>query len=347
MKSYVFPGDIEEDILRISGQPFPYMRTRLFSELVKDSEQMLLSLIGCPNGRVIPYTASGTAAMEAVVANFVSTKQKAFVIAGGSFGMRWKNLCDYYQCPADVFHVDFAKDIDYNALEEAIRVSQPEVLLCQHHETSTGILYNLSNISAICKKYEVFLIVDVISSFLTDPLNMDELGIDVCITSSQKGLNIVPGLSFVILSERMLHQEFVHKGFYLDFNENLTNLKRGQTPYSPATSLFMQLHARLNMYVQIGMEQLIESRKQKAQHFRSLCAQNGWEMPVEVPSNCITGFFVHHNGDHLFEELLKQDIYIMPGGTPHYFRVSHIGLQSVEELNDLARRIKVIEQMNF
>ena len=116
MKSYVFPGDIEEDILRISGQPFPYMRTRLFSELVKDSEQMLLSLIGCPNGRVIPYTASGTAAMEAVVANFVSTKQKAFVIAGGSFGMRWKNLCDYYQCPADVFHVDFAKDIDYNAL---------------------------------------------------------------------------------------------------------------------------------------------------------------------------------------------------------------------------------------
>jgi aspartate aminotransferase-like enzyme len=70
-------------------------------------------------------------------------------------------------------------------------------------------------------------------------------------------------------------------------------------------------------------------------------------MPVEVPSNCITGFFVHHNGDHLFEELLKQDIYIMPGGTPHYFRVSHIGLQSVEELNDLARRIKVIEQMNF
>ncbi len=56
MKSYVFPGDIEEDILRISGQPFPYMRTRLFSELVKDSEQLLLSLIGCPNGRVIPYT---------------------------------------------------------------------------------------------------------------------------------------------------------------------------------------------------------------------------------------------------------------------------------------------------
>ena len=60
-------------------------------------------------------------------------------------------------------------------------------------------------------KVRSLLIVDIISSFLTDPLNMDELGIDVCITSSQKGLNIVPGLSFVILSERMLHQEFVHK----------------------------------------------------------------------------------------------------------------------------------------
>ena len=66
-------------------------------------------------------------------------------------------------------------------------------------------------------------------------------------------------------------------------------------------------------------------------------------MPAEVPSNCITGFFVRRNGSILFEELLKQDIYIMPGGTPDYFRVSHLGIQTNEDVYDLAKRIKEVE----
>lgn len=84
MKSYVFPGNIEDSILQIGGKPFPYMRTAQFSEFVKDSERMLLHLINCPEGRVIFYTASGTGAMDAVVANYVSQCEKAFILVGGS-----------------------------------------------------------------------------------------------------------------------------------------------------------------------------------------------------------------------------------------------------------------------
>lgn len=343
MKSYVFPGDIEESILKISGEPFPYMRTAQFSELVKDSERMMLELIKCRRGRVIFYTASGTGAMEAVITNFVAQKKKAFIVVGGSFGQRWKDLCDYHHCPGEVFKVPFAKDMDYEELEKAVAASQPEVFLCQHHETSTGQLFNMNKISAICRKYNVFLVVDVISSFLTDVLDMDAMGIDICITSSQKGLNIAPGLSFVVLSERVLRETFAHKGYYFDFDENLKNLERGQTPYSPATSLFMQLHTRLKGDVQRGVDNIIREREKKALYFRTLCRKYNWEMPAETPSNCITGFFVHRNGDMLFTELLKQDIFIMPGGTPHYFRVSHIGIQSEEELEELANRIREIE----
>lgn len=74
---------------------------------------------------------------------------------------------------------------------------------------------------------------------------MEELNIDICITSSQKGLNIAPGLSFLFLSPRILQTDFLHKSYYFDFAENLKNLERGQTPYSPATSLFMQLLAQV------------------------------------------------------------------------------------------------------
>lgn len=343
MRSYVFPGNIEDSILQIGGKPFPYMRTEQFSELVKDSEKMLLDLMHCPSGRVIFYTASGTGAMDAVVANYVSQCKKAFIIAGGSFGYRWKSLCEYYHCPNEVFAVPFAQDIDYAQLEEAVAASRPDVFLCQHHETSTGQLYNIERISEVCKKYGVSLVVDAISSFLSDELDMEVLGIDICITSSQKGLNIAPGLSFLFLSPKILETTFAHRSYYFDFAENLKNLERGQTPYSPATTIFLQLHARLKIDISLGVQQIIASVRSRALYFRSLCKQNGWEMPVEVPSNCITGFFVRKNGDILFKELLKQDIYIMPGGTPGYFRVSHLGVQTTEDLEDLANRIKDIE----
>lgn len=347
MKSYVFPGDIEEDIRLIAAQPIPYMRTSEFSRLVKESEEMLLSLIHCSTGRVIPYTASGTGAMDAVVANYVSVQGKAFIIAGGSFGYRWKALCEYYNCPNEVFEVAFAKDIDYDALDKAVSLAKPKVFLCQHHETSSGQLFDLQKISDICRRYNVSLVVDAISSFLADPLDMDAMGIDICITSSQKGLNIAPGLSFVILSARLKEVSFEHGGYYFDFAENLKNLERGQTPYSPATTLFMQLHARLKRNRVAGVDEIIRSVREKALYFRSLCLKNGWEVPAEVPSNCITGFFVRMNGDKLFTELMKKDIYIMPGGTPSYFRVSHLGLQTFEELDELADCIKQIETNTY
>ncbi len=343
MKSYVFPGDIEESILKIGGEPFPYMRTASFSKLVQESEQMLLRLIHCPGGRVICYTASGTGAMDAVVSNYVARAGKAFVLAGGTFGMRWKSLCDYYGIPNDVFHVPFARDVAYEQLEEAVKAARPAVFLCQHHETSSGQLYDLERISSICRKFNVSLVVDAVSSFLTDALDMQGMGIDVCITSSQKGLNIAPGLSFVFLSPGALNRDFAKASYYFDFTENLKNLERGQTPYSPATTLFLQLHARLQKCVMLGTDELIRTARSKAMYFRRLCELNEWELPVENPSNCITGFFVRRNGDILFEELLKRDLYIMPGGTPSYFRVSHSGLQTTDELDELAESIKEIE----
>jgi aspartate aminotransferase-like enzyme len=345
MKLYVFPGNIEDEILRIGTQQIPYMRTAMFSELVKDSERMLLELMNCVNGKVIPLTASGTGAMDAVVTNFVKNKRKALVVAGGSFGHRWKYLCDYYNCSSYLFEVPFARDIDYALLEKSIKNEQPDVLLCQHHETSSGQLFNLVEISRLCKKYNVALVVDAISSFLTDELDMDKWGISICVISSQKGLNIPPGLSFVVLSEEVLKQDFCHCSYYFDFEENLKNLQRGQTPFSPATTLFLQLHQRLEKNLLLGVNQIIRSVKEKALYFRELCKYNGWEMPVETPSNCVTGFFVHQNSDILFTELLKQNIYIMPGGIRGYFRVSHTGLQKNIDLDCLANQIKQIEHI--
>lgn len=346
MKSYVFPGDIDAEIAQIGSKPFMYMRTDEFSEVNRESERILLELIHCSGGRAIIYTGSGTGAMSAVIENYVSTKKKAFVVDGGSFGHRWYDLCRYYGIDAVDYTVPFAKDMDYDDLEKAVSESKPEVFLVQHHETSSGQLFNLAKISAICHKYGVSLVVDVISSFLAEELSMDELGIDICITSTQKGLNIPPGLSVLFFSKSLDGYEFAHRGYYWDFESNFSNMKRGQTPFSPATILFLQLNARLRQLERDGGEMSnIGQVRHRSKVWRELCAEYGWEIPAEVPSSAITGFQTKEKTNRaIFRGLIdKYETYIMPGSIPGFYRVSHMGLQTDGELTDLAARIREFE----
>lgn len=346
MRSYVFPGDIDPQLMKICSAPIPYMRTAEFSEIVKDTERVLLELVGCNDGRTIIYTGSGTGAMDAVVNNYVCTCKKAMVIDGGSFGHRWAELCKYYDCNYSVFEVPFAKDPDYDELERRIEVEKIDVLLCQHHETSSGELFDIGRISEICKRHNVSLVVDIISSFLAEPFNMDELGVDICITSTQKGLNILPGLSIIFMSKRILEHKFAHKGYYFDFEENLKNLTRGQTPFSPATTLFLQLHKRVLQLKNIGVCKNIEIIRQRSMWFREICNRYGWDMPAQSPSCAITSFVIHKNGEILVRTLIEEnEIYIMPsGGHKNLFRVSHMGEQTYEDLVELGQLIHNIEQ---
>lgn len=341
--SYAFPGNIEEDILQIGAGQVPYMRTAWFSGLMKDNERMLLKAIGCKDGRVLFYTSSGTCAMEAVVANYVAAVGKAFIVDGGTFGHRWIEICDYHGLERQVFEVPFAKDIDYERLDRELGGSDAKVLLCPQHETSSGQLFDIERIGAICRKYGIRLVVDAVSSFLADELDMDRTGADVVITSSQKGLNLPPGISFVILSAKALDIDFVHGCYYSDFQNNLKNLTRGQTPYSPMTTLFMQLNERLRRNEAGGPAEVIRTTREKAMYFREKCREYGWEMSAERQSNAITGFYIRKGVDILFEELQKKGIYIMPSARPGYFRVSHMGIQSREEIDALVQAIHEIE----
>lgn len=341
-RSYAFPGEIEPEVLAAGSGQVPYMRTAEFSALVKSLEQRLLTMIGCRGGRMIPLTGSGTGAMDAVVTGFVkSLPGSALVVDGGSFGHRWAELCRYYDVPVTTFPVPFGRDIDYSALEQALDSERPDVLLMQHHETSSGQLFDIPRVGAMCHARGVKFVVDVVSSFLSEPLDMDACGIDVAVTSSQKGLNIYPGLSFIFLSSSLAGHQFAHGSYYFDLEENLRNLTRGQTPWSPATMLFLMLQERLDrLDATGGVQGNIERVAARAERFRMRLAEFGIDMPVEVKANCITGFHLPELPAKTFaRDMIEQGYYIMPGGNPTYFRVSHLGADSQEDVDNLANAI--------
>ena len=177
---------------------------------------------------------------------------------------------------------------------------------------------------------------------------MDVLDIDISIASTQKGLNIPPGLSVLFLNKKLLDYPFAHNGYYWDFDENLSNLKRGQTPFSPATILYMQLNARLKQLQNEGGERAnIEAVRHRASVFRKLCNKYGWNVLAETPSFAITGFQTRDDESRkIFRGLIDHyDTFIMPGSKVGFYRVSHMGLQSDLELEELAARIYEFEQL--
>ena len=175
---------------------------------------------------------------------------------------------------------------------------------------------------------------------------MDALGIDICVTSTQKGLNIPPGLSILFISKRLEGYEYAHRGYYWDFEDNLGNLQRGQTPFSPATLIYLQLNARLRQIQEQGGEVLnISEVRHRAEVFREECRKYGWTMPAENPSFAITAIQTKDTAERrIFRGLIERhDTFIMPGSIPGFYRISHMGLQTDEELRTLAERIHLIE----
>ena len=90
---------------------------------------------------------------------------------------------------------------------------------------------------------------------------------------------------------------------------------------------------------------IIAETRAKALHFRELCRKNGWTVPAQCPANAITGFFVQKNADILFTELQKRGVFVMPSGKPGFMRVSHMGCDTIQDLDELAQMIVEIENL--
>ncbi|HHH19239.1 MAG TPA: alanine--glyoxylate aminotransferase family protein [Campylobacterales bacterium] len=330
---YIFtPGPVKmsEEIMAVGAKQTPYFRNCEFSDVTYACEKGLIEMVNAPEGsRVIFLTASGTAGMESVVTNLLTKDDRALVVHGGGFGGRFVDICATHDVP----HYDFkVQDTNLSDIETLAPKEEFTSLIVNAHETSVGHLYDLDAMGAYAKKHDLLFIVDAISMLVTDPIDMSAQNIDVVIASSQKGLALPPGLTMVILSPRALEKVQEVKGLYFNFKDYLRNGERGQTPYTPAVTIMLQLQARLEQIERRGgVEQSINSAKAIAEYFRESIKDLPLKAYTEFMPNAMTTLTPTDGKSamDIVNDLEAQyKVMVCPNGGAQrdiIFRVSHMG----------------------
>ena len=251
------PVEMFEETLEIGGKQVPYFRNDEFSQVVFSASAGLKRLLFNEKGEIILLTCSGTGAMEATIMNCFTKEDNLIVINGGSFGNRFVQICEVHEIPHKVVEVEQGETLTREMIDEVMGDEEFTGLLVNLDETSIGQLYDIEMLSELCK--EKVLVVDAISAFLADEVNMDKYGIDAVILSSQKALSLAPGLSVVALSERMLKrvEEIDSKSIYFDYKDYLKNGERGQTPFTPAVRVIIELEDIVKRFEERGIENII------------------------------------------------------------------------------------------
>ena len=180
------PVEMFEETLEIGGKQVPYFRNDEFSQVVFSASAGLKRLLFNEKGEIILITCSGTGAMEAIIMNCFTKEDNLIVIDGGSFGHRFAQICEVHEIPFKTVKVEQGETLTRAMIDEAMGDEEFTGLLVNLDETSIGQLYDIEMLSELCKEKDLIFVVDAISAFLADEVNMDKYGIDVVILSSQK-----------------------------------------------------------------------------------------------------------------------------------------------------------------
>lgn len=329
----VGPVMSSEEVLAIGAEQVPYFRTEEFSATMLENEKYILEYAKAPeDSKAIFMTCSSSGSMEAVVMNCFSKQDKVLVVNGGSFGQRFVELCEIHEIPYESIDLAHGKKLTEERLYK-YDARGFTGLLVNVDETSTAVLYDTMMIGEFCKKNNMFYVCDCVSSFLADPFDMAECGADVMITGSQKVLACPPGISIIVLAPRGVERVRSSKvrSMYFNLNLALKNQERGQTPFTPAVGILLQINQRLKEIKRHGGGDAEVARvAAQAADFREKIKYMPFEMVSESPANGVTA--IHPTTANAYDIFLKlkdeYKIWICPNGgdmKDTIFRVGHIG----------------------
>lgn len=327
------PTPVPPLVLRALGKPLFHHRTWEYQELFEETSEGLKRIFRTRHP-VYTFAASGTGAMEAAIVNFHSPGDEILVVEGGKFGERFTHIAKAYGLKVDVMKVSYGQSVSPANLEEVVKRNPQLKSVCiQLCETSTGVAYDLAEIGKRLRGKGPLLVVDAISGLGADRLEMDEWGIDLAISGSQKGLMLPPGLAFLGVGPRARAKmrEAKLPRFYFDLALYEEALANWDTPFTPAISLVIALRESLRRIEKEGLESVLKRSETLARYTRDKLKQLGLELFAERPSNGVTSAKVPAgiDGENLIQWIRDEEGVSLAGGQGEMkgqiIRIAHMG----------------------
>ena len=250
------------------------------------------------SGDVLTLSTSGTGGMEAAVVNHVSPGDKVLVVTVGVFGKRFVQLAQTYGAQVEELPFEFGGAADPNRIDEVL-ANDPDIrtVFITHNETSTGVTnVGLAEVGRAVRGRDRLLIVDAISSLSSIPVPVDEWNLDVVVSGSQKGWMVAPGLAFVSVNERAWEaaERATAPRYYFDLKRHKDSLAQGQTPWTPAVSVYFQMDRALDLMFEEGFDNIYARHECLARMTRDGVRAMGLELFASegVESNTVTAMKV-------------------------------------------------------
>jgi aspartate aminotransferase-like enzyme len=284
---------------------------------------------------VLTLTSSGTGGVEATFVSLFSPGDTIISVNGGKFGERWVKMPQSFGLNVVEIKNQWGKAPQPDEILGALRAHpDSKAVYLTYSETSTGTATDVLGMSRLIREHSSALVcVDAITAVGAHELRFDDWGIDVCVTGSQKGLMIPPGLAFVALSKRaveMMQSSKLPK-FYFDLRKAMKSYEKGDTPWTPAVSLVVGVDVALEMIRAEGIENVWARHKRLSTSLRAGISEVGLRLFSDSPSYAVTPVWLPDGIDwKAFNKTLKIDNGItIAGGQDEYagkiFRVSHLG----------------------
>ncbi len=308
------PTNVPDEIRRAIDLPQEDMRAPDFPSFTLPLLQDVKKIFKSTEGQAFIFPSSGTGGWEAAVTNTLSPGDKVLMARFGQFSHLWVDLCERNGLDVDCVDVEWGEGVPLDIFADKLAADRGHeikaVLVC-HNETATGVTSDVAGVRAAIDavNHPALLFVDGVSSIASIDFRMDEWGVDIAVSGSQKGFMLPAGLAILCVSQKALAaaKEATLPRCYFDFADMIRTNKDGYFPYTPATSLLRGLRASVDWLLAEGLEQVFQRHHRLAEGVRrgvhawglELCAKEPkWHSDtvsaVCLPAGFDSGAFVRH-----------------------------------------------------
>jgi len=305
----------------------------------------------CDNYTTILFGGSGTAAVEAILSSVVPYNKKILIVNNGAYGLRMCQIAKSYDINYIEFKSSAVEPINLDTLEATVKTSAGiSHLAVIHNETTTGLLNNLDDLGGLAKKYNLEFIVDAMSSYSAIPIDMEKQNINYLCASSNKNIQGMAGVGFVIANKKAVEntKELKPRNFYLNLYAQYENfIKSHQMRFTPPVQTLYALKQAIIETKKEGVESRYTRYSKSWKTLTDFLKQNNLKYLVDdkYHSKIITSIFIPEGVDFndMHDYFFKSGFTIYPGkvGDFNTFRIANIGNIDHKNIQDFLELLKI------